>query len=219
MAEGKDPKPIVKKIMAAADKKAMKDEAKGAVKAPAAVIKLGVKDVKKKQDDVERENVAKMTKALPKGVGLQRAFEKIEEQKVTALKKEEQRKVEKAAVKEMEGVVTAGRKGLSEGAKEALIAQEKKQSEENAEKVKPNDAAAKKLEKEEEKIEDTKSPAKAGDKVMFGKSENELAKEALTTNQKTVSKAAKAKDDKDAKKAEAEKKTEEGTGGAEVEML
>merc|ERR1711918_60973 len=88
--------------MAAADKKAMKDEAKGAVKAPAAVIKLGVKDVK-----------------------------------------------------EMEGVVTAGRKGLSEGAKEALIAQEKKQSEENAEKVKPNDAAAKKLEKEEEKIEDT----------------------------------------------------------------
>merc|ERR1719506_733722 len=90
MAEGKDPKPIVKKIMAAADKKAMKDEAKGAVKAPAAVIKLGVKDVKKKQDDVERENVAKMTKALPKGVGLQRAFEKIEEQKVTALKKEEQ---------------------------------------------------------------------------------------------------------------------------------
>merc|ERR1719487_2360118 len=219
MAEGKDPKPIVKKIMAAADKKAMKDEAKGAVKAPAAVIKLGVKDVKKKQDDVERENVAKMTKALPKGVGLQRAFEKIEEQKVTALKKEEQRKVEKAAVKEMEGVVTAGRKGLSEGAKEALIAQEKKQSEENAEKVKPNDAAAKKLEKEEEKIEDTKSPAKAGDKVMFGKSENELAKEALTTNQKTVSKAAKAKDDKDAKRAEAEKKTEEGTGGAEVEML
>merc|ERR1711907_858321 len=128
------------------------------------------------------------------------AFEKIEEQKVTALKKEEQRKVEKAAVKEMEGVVTAGRKGLSEGAKEALIAQEKKQSEENAEKVKPNDAAAKKLEKEEEKIEDTKSPAKAGDKVMFGKAE-------------------KAKDDKDAKKAEAEKKTEEGTGGAEVEML
>merc|ERR1711943_177762 len=107
------------------DKKAMKDEAKGAVKAPAAVIKLGVKDVKKKQDDVERENVAKMTKALPKGVGLQRAFEKIEEQKVTALKKEEQRKVEKAAVKEMEGVVTAGRKGFSEGAKEALIAQEK----------------------------------------------------------------------------------------------
>merc|ERR1719454_2797165 len=76
MAEGKDPKPIVKKIMAAADKKAMKDEAKGAVKAPAAVIKLGVKDVKKKQDDVERENVAKMTKALPKGVGLQRAFVK-----------------------------------------------------------------------------------------------------------------------------------------------
>jgi len=219
MSEGKDPKPIVKKIMAAANKKAMEDEAKGARKASAAVIKLGVKDVKKKQDDEERENVAKMTKALPKGVGLQRAFEKIEEQKVTALKKEQQRKVEKAAVKEMETVSKAGRKGLSEGAKEVLVAQLKKQSEENAEKVKPNDAAAKKLEKEEEKIEDTKSPAKAGDKVMFGKSENELAKEALTTNQKTVSKAAKAKDDKDAKKAEAEKKTEQGTGGAEVEML
>jgi len=217
--DGKDPKPIVKKIMAQANKKAMEAEAKGAAKASPAAIKQSKADVKKKTAEEERDNVAKMTKALPKGVGLQSAFEKIEAQKLSAVRKDEKRKVEKAAAKELEGTVNIGQKELTSEAKAALNAASKKKSQAAGKALAPQDAAAKKLEKEEEKIEDTKSPAKAGDKAMFGKSEKQLAKEELTTKQKSVSKAAQAKDAKDAKAAEAQKQTDKGTGASEVEML
>lgn len=140
-----------------------------------AAMQAGNKMLKAKQDELERQNVARMNKSMPPGMGLRKEFNKIEAEKVKAQQKGAAEKKAAAAKKEEEQMEADGVAALtSQG--QALLSkgnQQKAKDQENA--LKPKGAEAK-LEAEEKKVEETTTPGKEADKAMFGKSEQELMK-------------------------------------------
>jgi len=171
-SRGEDPVAATKKarqeqLEAEADKNAARAKSAGTTSAS---IKAGLQTTNNEAAQVERDHTASMMKTLTPGQGLRTAFLKIEESNVAPAPKDKEKDIVNEAEKDAGKLPSESNKNLSKEARAALE-QEENRKKKAAQKPSEGDA----LEKMEKSIENKKLPGQEGDKMMYGKSQGDLA--------------------------------------------